>query len=107
MSATKKRSAKAGADPIFAAIEQYKSEFTAFNGFEGTQSQFDAAAEPYHKAQATLLETVPTTLAGMKAKISFCMNNKTLSDCLTNSVANVQLHGFLNTLYKSARIMVA
>jgi hypothetical protein len=49
-----------------------------------------------------MLETVPTTLAGMKAKISFCMNNETLSSYLTNSEGDVNLHDFLDTLYKSA-----
>jgi hypothetical protein len=87
-------------DRIFAAIEQFKSGVAALvSGYDGPRH--DAFEEAFFKVQAALLETVPTTLVGMKAKISFCMDDRTLSECVRASA-----HDFLNTLYKSACLMV-
>jgi hypothetical protein len=96
--------AAAEPDPIFAAIERYKSAVDTFNDFEGSESspQHYALEHAFHQAQDALLEAVPTTLAGMKAKISFCMNDETFS---ASELPHELLHDFLNTLYKSACMM--
>jgi len=84
--------AAAAPDPTFAAIERYKSAVDAFNDFEGSESspQHHALEQAFHQAQDVLFEAVPTTLTGMKAMISFCMNDETIS-------ASELPHELLNT----------
>jgi len=52
----------------------------------------------FQQAQDALFATVPTTPDGMKALISFCVNDKTIS-------ASELPDEVLNTLHKSASMM--
>ena len=49
-----------------------------------------------------VFEIVPTTLAGMRAKIDFAVSADHVTDPLTNDET---LHDFLNTLDKSASLL--
>jgi hypothetical protein len=99
--------ADADADPIFAALARYRAATDAFNAFDGPDDdrQNVALEAAYYAARDPAFETVPTTLAGMKAKISFFMNDKHMSEGLTGTETNEPLHDFLDTLYKSACII--
>lgn len=94
-------------DPIFAALARYRAATDAFNAFRGDDDdpQNVALEEAYYEARDPAFETVPTTLAGMKAKISFFMNDEDMSEGLTGPETNEPLRDFLDTLYKSACII--
>jgi hypothetical protein len=47
--------------------------------------------------------TVPTTLAGMRAKIDFAMSAAHITDCLQHTGTAEPLCDFLETLYEAAR----
>jgi hypothetical protein len=93
-------------DPIFAVIDRHRAATDAFNAFDGPddEPQNIALEKAYHKARDLLFETVPTTLAGMKAKISYLMSDEWLADGLTSTLA---LREFLDSIYKSAFIIAA
>jgi hypothetical protein len=56
-------------------------------------------------AMEAVFETVPTTLAGLRAKIDFAMSEKCVSECLTIGETDEPLRHFLDTLYESARLI--
>ncbi len=69
----------------------------------------DKQAEAYEDYTATrdvVLEMVPTTLVGIKAKISI-LTEDDLHECLTSTETIEPLMAFLNTLYESARLIAA
>jgi hypothetical protein len=94
-------SIQAKPDPIFALIERYETAAVACDGCGADEPSFDA----YVSASRAFLDTVPTTLAGMKAKIAMLEDDQALSECLTSTMTNEPLLAFLNTLYESARIL--
>jgi hypothetical protein len=103
----RRRKPALNADPIFAALARYRAATDAFNAFDGDDDdpQNVALEAAYYKARDPAFETVPTTLAGMKAKISFVVNDEAMSEGLTGTETNEPLHDFLDTLYKSACII--
>jgi hypothetical protein len=65
----------------------------------------DSAFEDRYAAMEAVFEMVPTTLAGMRAKIDFAMSASHVTECLME--ANEPLQNFLDTLYEAARLMAA
>jgi hypothetical protein len=68
----------------------------------------DAADEAFERrwdAQQAVFATVPTTLAGFRAKIDFAMSVDFVTDSLTSTETNESLGDFLETLYKSAQCL--
>jgi uncharacterized protein (DUF1501 family) len=94
-------------DPIFTAIARYRAACDAFNAFNGPEDgpQRAALEQAFHEATGPALDTVPTTLAGMKAKIDFITQDEETSEYLTSPGTNEPLRDFLNTLYESARLL--
>jgi len=77
-SAPAARSARATADPVFALIETHKALETALRSVvrendhaEGNDSLVDAAHDAEMSALVNLIETVPTTLAGVIASMTY------------------------------------
>ena len=63
----------------------------------------DAAFKKRWSATLNVVETVPTTLAGMRAKIEFATSADFVFEAL---VANEErVHAFLDTLYRSAAVI--
>jgi hypothetical protein len=54
-----------------------------------------------------VFETVPTTLAGMRAKIDFAMSVDHVTECLASDGNDERLGNFLNMLYESASLIAA
>jgi hypothetical protein len=63
----------------------------------------DGAFLKRYDAMQAVFEIVPTTLAGMRAKIDFAVSADHVMDPLTND--DETLRDFLNTLYKSANLL--
>jgi hypothetical protein len=65
----------------------------------------ERATHKRHEAMVAVFETVPTTLAGMRAKIDFAMSVDHVTESLTDTETFEPLCSFLNTLYESARLL--
>jgi hypothetical protein len=121
----------AGPDPIFAAIDQWKEghavELASFEALNAAETAFqdrrgtddyEKNVRPFKEAshQATdaqmdatyaVFDIVPTTLAGMRAKIDFAMSADHVTGLLTDDDedADGALRNFLETLYEAARLI--
>jgi hypothetical protein len=95
-------SAPIAADPILAAIKEYRRAVDALNaGADADGPQYAALERAFGQSHNALLKMVPTTLAGLKTKIAFFMNDS----CLMDSIETPRVRrDFLDTLYKSACI---
>jgi hypothetical protein len=67
----------------------------------------DAAFEKRWDAQQVVFATVPTTLAGFRAKIDFAMSADFVTESLTSTDTDDPFGNFLETLYKSAQCLTA
>jgi hypothetical protein len=61
-------------DPIFAAIEHWKEAIALENAAGNFEEIADQASDIRIKATYAIFEMVPTTLAGVRAKIDFAMS---------------------------------
>jgi hypothetical protein len=92
------------ADPIVAAIERWK-EAVAIADSSSDEEAFDDAAGAVTEATYAIFKTVPTTLAGMRAKIDFAFSVDHVSELLLNNTADDIPRCFIETLYEGARLM--
>ena len=87
----------------------YPSDLHQNNDYEANvlpaEEACERASDKRHEAMEAVFETVPTTLAGMRAKIDFAMSVDHVTECLTNTETTEPLGDFLNTLYESARLL--
>ena len=60
-------------DPVFAAIERHKATILAFTATEEDTEAAEAAADEESEALADFLETVPLTIAGIKAALEYAV----------------------------------
>jgi len=111
-------------DPIFALIEQWK-ELDVLHGAMIKATDKAAAAGDYSDAVEAayiaqgnacheacevafaIFKTLPTTLAGMRAKIDFAFSVDHVTDLLMNNSAEDydMVRHFSNSLYEAARLM--
>jgi hypothetical protein len=111
-------------DPIYAAIGDFKKahsiEEGAYQAIELAvrdarsreeredleDAAYDAASERI-EAMYAVFETVPTTLAGMRAKIDFAGGVDHVTESLQQTHDPKRLKDFLETLYKCAERLAA
>jgi hypothetical protein len=99
-------------DPIFAAIERWRELLVIEEATEHAhaQARFDGelwdaankAGDERYNAMWIVLETVPTTLAGMRAKIDFLTDDRVFQS-IRETDEGVQ--DAIKTLYQSARLL--
>jgi hypothetical protein len=65
----------------------------------------DEAADVRLGATRAVFAIVPTTLAGLRAKIDFAFSVDYVTGLLTNTGSDEPLRNFIDTLYASARLM--
>jgi hypothetical protein len=95
-----------GPDPIFAAIEHWKEALAAEKAAFHTHGDgSDTASTARIEAMHNVFGTVPTTLAGMRAKIDFATSVDHVTECITDSEDTDRLRNFLETLYESAQLI--
>jgi hypothetical protein len=104
-------------DPIFAAIECWKKAVTLENAVGHLEEMAEPASDVRIKeianeasdirikATYAVFEMVPTTLAGMRAKIDFTMSEQYVTECLTSAGTDKPLREFLDTFYEATRQM--
>jgi hypothetical protein len=106
-------------DPIFAAIERWKKFLAIENASydardnaidEANVATLDQASDEAcdQRCDATyaIFDMVPTTLAGMRAKIDFAFDEDfTTGLLMRNTRGDVVVKSFLDTLYAAARLM--
>jgi hypothetical protein len=116
-------------DPIFAALDRWHEldvlHVEAIHAADAVQAEIwrnetdqaaaDAIMGPVDEAQSAacgaawsgmedVFEIVPTTLAGMRAKIDFAFSVSHVSEGLTCDDLQL-LRGFMETLYEAARLL--
>jgi hypothetical protein len=92
-------------DLIFAALKAFDAAVEVENaGYEArNEDAADKAFEQRWSAMLNVVETVPTTLAGMRAKIEFATSVDYVFEALVDDEERV--HAFLDTLYRSAAVI--
>lgn len=98
--------AQTDTDPIFALIDRWKETFTtAETASDDDSTATMAAFDGEFEAMRAVLEAVPTTLAGIRAKIDFATSEQHVTAALTTAATDQPLREFLDTLYESARVL--
>jgi hypothetical protein len=92
-------------DPIFPAIERWKEALAFSDGTFAAPLEEEAALIKESDAVDAIFQTVPTTSAGIRAKIDFAFSVNHVTNHLKSEISDEPLRTFLDTLYESARMM--
>jgi hypothetical protein len=95
----------AEADPIFPAIERWKEALAFSDGTFADPVEEEAALAKESAAADIIFKTVPTTPAGIRAKIDFAFSVNHVTNHLKSEISDVPLRTFLDTLYEAARTL--